>query len=66
MEKRYRFNFRKFLNNVVAPLQFMAGLLMLFGAAGGSDLGSMGCLECIGLGILGAVLMGGAAIYQKI
>jgi hypothetical protein len=63
--KHYRFTPKKFLTSVIAPLQFTIGLLLLFGAAGASDMNSMDGLQCIGLGIIGALLMLGTAIYQK-
>lgn len=66
MRKRYRFNWRKFLRNVVAPFQATLGLLLLFAAAGMSDSGKTSFLVCLGIAIVGLVLMVSTSKYNKL
>lgn len=64
--RHYRFNPRKLIQNIVVPMQFTAGLLLIFGAAGSSEIGETNELKCIVFGIIGILLMWSTAIYQKI
>lgn len=59
MKKRYRFNFRKFVHKVIAPMQFVIGLLLLFGAGG-----TEGLWQALVLAAGGAVLMGLTTLYR--
>jgi hypothetical protein len=59
----YHFNPRKFLLNVIAPVQFCIGLLLLYGAAGASDADMMDAMPCIGLGFAGALIILSTALY---
>jgi hypothetical protein len=63
--KHYRFNPRKFLFNVVAPMQFTIGILLILGAAGSSDAGLMDWPGCFLMCLIGALLILSTAIYQR-
>lgn len=56
--KRKRFNQRKFAMNVIIPMQFMVGFLILIGAAEARSLG-----DSVLLGGVGLLLMSGMLIF---
>lgn len=59
MRKRYRFNLHKFIHKVIAPLQFVIGLLLLVGAGG-----TEGVWQALALAAVGAALMGLTTLYR--
>ena len=55
--KRKRFNQRKFAMNVIIPMQFMVGFLILIGAAEVGSLGDTALLCGVGLLLMSGMLI---------
>lgn len=61
--RRYRFNKRKFIHNVLVPVQITIGALILFGTAGASSTGDISVVQTIIQGAVGILLMASSLIY---